>query len=224
MRKYCLLFLVFFLLQAIGAVESPKHEIRAVWLTTIYGLDWPKKPATTEAGRKAQQQELCSMLDKLADANFNTVFLQVRLRGDVIYRSSIEPASKTFSGKYGTMPGYDPLAFAIEECHKRGMECHAWFVTFPVGTDKAVKEQGKLSVVKRKPKLCKRHNGEWYLDPGVPETADYILSLVKELVNGYDIDGIQFDYIRYPEQAKTFPDKAGSSEVWQVYPSGGLAA
>ena len=106
------------------------------------------------------------------------------------------------------MPGYDPLAFAIEECHKRGMECHAWFVTFPVGTDKAVKEQGKLSVVKRKPKLCKRHNGEWYLDPGVPETADYILSLVKELVNGYDIDGIQFDYIRYPEQAKTFPDKA----------------
>lgn len=208
MRKYCLLFLVFFLLQAIGAVESPKHEIRAVWLTTIYGLDWPKKPATTEAGRKAQQQELCSMLDKLADANFNTVFLQVRLRGDVIYRSAIEPASKTFSGKYGTMPGYDPLAFAIEECHKRGMECHAWFVTFPVGTDKAVKEQGKLSVVKRKPKLCKRHNGEWYLDPGVPETADYILSLVKELVNGYDIDGIQFDYIRYPEQAKTFPDKA----------------
>lgn len=69
-------------------------------------------------------------------------------------------------------------------------------VTFPVGTEKAVKEQGKLSVVKRHPKLCKRHNGEWYLDPGVPETADYILSLVKELVNGYDIDGIQFDYIR----------------------------
>ena len=208
MRKYCLLFLVLLLLQTIGAVESPKHEIRAVWLTTVYGLDWPKKPATTEAGRKAQQQDLCNILDRLADANFNTVFLQVRLRGDVIYRSAIEPAAKTFSGKYGTMPGYDPLAFAIEECHKRGMECHAWFVTFPVGTEKAVKEQGKLSVVKRHPKLCKRHNGEWDLDPGVPETADYILSLVKELVNGYDIDGIQFDYIRYPEQAKSFPDKA----------------
>ncbi|WP_075556364.1 family 10 glycosylhydrolase [Parabacteroides timonensis] len=208
MRKYCLLFLVLLLLHPVGAVESPKHEIRAVWLTTVYGLDWPKKPATTEAGRKAQQQDLCNILDRLADANFNTVFLQVRLRGDVIYRSAIEPASKTFSGKYGTMPGYDPLAFAIEECHKRGMECHAWFVTFPVGTEKAVKEQGKLSVVKRHPKLCKRHNGEWYLDPGVPETADYILSLVKEVVNGYDIDGIQFDYIRYPEQAKSFPDKA----------------
>lgn len=208
MRKYCLLLLVLLLLQTTGAVEYPKHEIRAVWLTTVYGLDWPKKPATTEAGRRAQQQELCHMLDRLADANFNTVFLQVRLRGDVIYRSTIEPAAKTFSGKYGTMPGYDPLAFAIEECHKRGMECHAWFVTFPVGTEKAVKEQGKLSVVSRQPKLCKRHNGEWYLDPGVPETADYILSLVKELVNGYDIDGIHFDYIRYPEEAKSFPDKA----------------
>lgn len=209
MKKfYALLFVLLSVAFAAKAVDSPKHEIRAVWLTTIYGLDWPKKPASTEAARKAQQQELCNILDRLADANFNTVFLQVRLRGDVIYRSAIEPASKTFSGKYGTMPGYDPLAFAIEECHKRGMECHAWFVTFPVGTDKAVKEQGKQSVVKRHPKLCKRHNGEWYLDPGVPETSDYILSLVKELVNGYDIDGIQFDYIRYPEQAKSFPDKA----------------
>lgn len=208
MKKFLWLLSFLSLAFIVCAIDPPKHEIRAVWLTTIYGLDWPKEPATTEAGRKAQQEELRFMLDRLADANFNTVFLQVRLRGDVIYRSAIEPASKTFSGKYGTMPGYDPLAFAIEECHKRGMECHAWFVTFPVGTDKSVKEQGKQSVVKRHPKLCKNHNGEWYLDPGVPETADYILSMVKELVNGYDIDGIQFDYIRYPEQAKNFPDKA----------------
>ena len=211
MRKFCLLLIlslalpVFCLLQA---VEPPKKEIRAVWLTTVYGLDWPHKPATTEAGRKAQQQALLDILDRLQEANFNMVFIQARLRGDVMYRSAIEPVSKTFSGKYGELPGYDPLAFVVDECHKRGMECHAWFVTFPLGTEKSVKEQGKLSVVKKKPKLCKRHNGEWYLDPGVPETADYILSLVKEIVNGYDIDGIHFDYIRYPEEAKTFPDKA----------------
>lgn len=202
------MFLILLLIQATGAIEPPQKEIRGVWLTTVYGLDWPQKPATNEAGRKAQQQQVCEILDRLQDANFNTVFLQVRLRGDVIYRSTIEPASKTFSGKQGVMPGYDPLAFVLDECHKRGMECHAWFVTFPLGTDKSVKEQGKLSVVKRNPKLCKLHNGEWYLDPGVPGTADYILSLVKEIVNGYDIDGIHFDYIRYPEAAKTFPDKA----------------
>ena len=106
----------------------------------------------------------------------------------------------------GRATGYDPLAFAIEECHKRGMECHAWFVTFPLGTDKSIKEMGKQSVVHKHPKLCKRHNEEWYLDPGVPGTADYLLSLVKEIVEGYDIDGIHFDYIRYPEEAKKFPD------------------
>lgn len=215
MKKCCFLLLLLFLFCGVKAVDSPKQEIRAVWLTTVYGLDWPTRPATTEAGRKAQQEQLCSILDRLQEANFNMVFLQVRLRGDVIYRSEIEPAANTFSGKYGTMPGYDPLAFAIEECHKRGMECHAWFVTFPVGTEKSVKEQGKLSVVKRHPKLCKKHNDEWYLDPGVPETADYILSLVKELVNGYDIDGIQFDYIRYPEKAKSFPDKSNYQKYGQ---------
>lgn len=218
MRKFCLLFLVILLGKMVGAVEPPKKEIRGVWLTTVYGLDWPHKPATTEAGRLAQQRELCGILDRLQDANFNTVFLQVRLRGDVMYRSAIEPASKTFSGKYGVMPGYDPLAFAIEECHKRGMECHAWFVTFPLGTEKSVKEQGALSVVKKQPKLCKRHNGEWYLDPGIPETADYILSLVKEIVNGYDIDGIHFDYIRYPEEAKNFPDKSVHAKYGKKQP------
>lgn len=154
----------------------------------------------------AQQQALIEILDRLQAANFNMVFLQTRLRGDVIYRSKIEPASNTFSGRWGELPGYDPLAFAIEECHKRGMECHAWFVTFPVGTEKSVKEMGKQSVVRKHPKLCKRHNGEWYLDPGVPGTSDYLLGLVKEIVEGYDIDGIHFDYIRYPEEAKKFPD------------------
>ena len=206
-RGACLLALIGWLCGwTLWAGVPPKREIRAVWLTTVYGLDWPHRPATDARSRLAQQQALTEILDRLQAANFNMVFLQTRLRGDVIYRSKIEPASSTFSGRLGELPGYDPLAFAIEECHKRGMECHAWFVTFPVGTEKHVKEMGKRSVVRKHPKLCKRHNGEWYLDPGVPGTADYLLSLVKEIVEGYDIDGIHFDYIRYPEEAKTFPD------------------
>lgn len=190
------------------AVEPPQKEIRAVWLTSVYGLDWPSKPANSSAAIKAQQEELTDILNSLEDANFNLVFVQARMRGDVMFASDIEPFAKTFSGKYGVSPGYDPLRFVIDECHKRGMECHAWFVTFPVGTERSVREQGKLSVVKKHPKLVKRHKGEWYLDPGVPGTSDYILSLVKELVTGYDLDGIHFDYIRYPDQANTFPDKA----------------
>lgn len=212
MRKSGIVFLLLCSLLGAGgrpamAADPPKQEIRAVWLTTVYGLDWPRRPASTPAARQAQQAELCALLDRLQEANFNLVFLQVRQRGDLIYPSAIEPFSSTFSGKCGVGPGYDPLAFAIEQCHQRGMECHAWFVTFPLGTDKRVKVQGKRSAVKRHPQLCKRHNGEWYLDPGVPGTADYILSLVKELVTNYDLDGIHFDYIRYPEKARTFPDK-----------------
>ena len=141
MRKFCLLLIlslalpVFCLLQA---VEPPKKEIRAVWLTTVYGLDWPHKPATTEAGRKAQQQALLDILDRLQEANFNMVFIQARLRGDVMYRSAIEPVSKTFSGE--VMENYRDMIrslLSLMKCHKRGMECHAWFVTFPLGTEKA---------------------------------------------------------------------------------------
>ncbi|MDH6304138.1 uncharacterized lipoprotein YddW (UPF0748 family) [Parabacteroides sp. PF5-5] len=200
MRKYLLLLLTTLLLQPFYAADHPKREIRAVWIMTFYGEDWPKTTATNEISRKRQQQELCDKLDMLQAANFNTVFLQVRLRGDVIYPSAIEPMNKVFSGKYDVSPGYDPLAFAIEECHKRGLECHAWFVTYPLG-------QGKKTAVKKRPELCKLHEKEWYLDPGMPGTTDYLLSLVKEVVTNYDIDGIQFDYIRYPEKAETFPDK-----------------
>lgn len=207
MKKYLLILFIILLIQPLYAVSYPKREIRAVWITTIYGIDWPKKPATNEVTRKQQQQDLCNKLDRLQEAHFNTVFLQVRLRGDVIYPSAIEPMNRVFSGKFDTSPGYDPLAFAIEECHKRGLECHAWFVTYPVGLVKSVTSKGRKTVVKQKPKLCKLHNGEWYLDPGMPGTTDYILSLVREIVLNYDIDGIHFDYIRYPENAETFPDK-----------------
>ena len=204
MKKLCFILLLYaFCLLPLAAQHPPKHEVRAAWITAVYGLDWPRTRATTPEGIRKQQAELVEILDKLKAANFNTVLFQTRTRGDVLYQSAIEPYNSILTGKVGVNPGYDPLAFAIAECHKRGMECHAWFVTFPLGTEKSVKEQGKLSVVKKKPKLCKRHNGEWYLDPGVPETADYILSLVKEIVNGYDIDGIHFDYIRYPEDRKS---------------------
>lgn len=207
MKKIVLFLLICLFAPEAIAVRPLKTEIRAVWLATVYGLDWPRAAATSESSRERQRQALCGMLDKLQEANFNTVFFQARLRGDVAYRSAIEPFSYVFTGKEGGSPGYDPLAFAVEECHKRGMECHAWFVTFPLGKEEHVRMLGKQSVVKRMPQLCRKHNGEWFLDPGVPGTSDYILSLVREIVENYDIDGIHFDYIRYPEKATSFPDK-----------------
>jgi len=189
----------------LNAQGEPAAEIRAVWLATNWNLDWPAEGKNPEE----QKKQMRMILDKLRQANFNTVLFQVRVRGDVFYQSRIEPWSTYFkkNAPIGALAPYDPLAFVIKECHARGMECHAWVVTFPLGNQKHVKAQKNNSVVSRYPNLCKFHNGEWYLDPGIPQTRDYIISIVDEIVNNYNIDGIHFDYIRYPENAKAFPDQ-----------------
>lgn len=185
---------------------SPKYEIRAAWITTIGGLDWPKTKATSEYGIKLQKEELCRHLDMLKRAKFNTVLFQTRLRGDVIYPSIYETFAESLTGRTGGNPGYDPLKFAIEECHKRGMELHAWMVCIPAGNDRQIKLLGNKSVVKKKPSMCIHFKRAWYLDPGNPETAGYLSAMAKEIVMNYDVDGIHLDYIRYPENGENFPD------------------
>ena len=185
---------------------SPKHEVRAAWITAVYGLDWPRTKATTPASTQKQKDELVEILDKLKEANFNTVLFQTRTRGDVLYKSDIEPYNSILTGKSSKDPGYDPLAFAVEECHKRGMECHAWMVTIPLGGRKHVASLGKQSVTRRQPKICVPYKREYFLNPGNPKTKEYLMSLVKEVVERYDVDGVHFDYLRYPERAFRFPD------------------
>ena len=188
------------------AQANNKYEVRATWLTTLGGMDWPSQKATSAKSIKLQQAELCRILDKLQAAKFNTVLLQVRLRGDVIYPSYLEGYAECLTGKTGKNPGYDPLQFAIEECHKRGLALHAWMVTIPIGSKRQVKLLKHNSVVAKHASICKLFRGNWYLDPGDPATGNYLSQLVREIVARYDIDGIHFDYLRYPEQGKSFPD------------------
>ena len=202
-----LIILAILILVPFQATAQPKHEIRATWLTTLGGMDWPRNKATSAEGIRRQQQELCNILDRLKEVHFNTVILQTRLRGDLIYPSQIETFPEALTGRTGRNPGYDPLAFAIDECHKRGMELHAWIVTIPAGNNRQVKLLGKHSVVHKNRKICKQHDGAWFLDPGHPETADYLSEIVREIVSRYDVDGVHFDYIRYPENARRFPDR-----------------
>lgn len=183
-------------------------EMRAVWLTSIYGLDWPRHTVHKASDIDLQKRELLSILDRLAEAHFNTVFLQVRHRGDLIYRSDIEP----FSSALGNLMvmnqnGYDPLAFAVEECHKRGLACHAWMVALPLGNDKQVQRLAPRGVWSRHRSWTIKHHGEWYLNPALPEVHNYIAQIAQEIVSRYDVDGIHLDYIRYPEEAQSFPDK-----------------
>lgn len=188
-------------------VASPKHEVRAVWLTTLNGLDWPRHKARTSAQVEVQKRELTDILDKLQKAHINTVLMQTRIRGSVIYPSKYEPWDECITGEPGMAPAYDPLAFAVEECHKRGMELHTWVVSIPLGKLDKQKHFSSRSVTRQHPKLCKQVGGEWFMIPGHPETADYIASICQEIAQNYDIDGISLDYIRYPESLYRFSDK-----------------
>lgn len=193
------------------AEEVPvrKQEMRAVWLTTIHGLDWPSKPASNAHDEEVQKRELVRLLDRLEQAGVNTIFLQVRGRGTLIYPSQYETISPDFvSPKSKYELRYDPLAFAIEESKKRGMALHAWFVVMPLGRDRYVNSLPRTAYARKHKPACIRHRGEWYMDPARPETAAHLRNLVKELLDKYDVSGVHLDYIRYPDQSRDFPDMA----------------
>ena len=195
--------------------EHPLRETRAVWLTTIKGLDWPRVMAVDANSRERQKAELVKILDNYKKANINTVIFQTRVRAAVMYPSKIEPWEMSLTGVAGKDPGYDPLAFCIEECHKRGMELHAWVVCIPIGTAQRQSGYGSASIVKKHKELVKTaKNGEMFMLPGKPQTADYIASICKEIAENYDIDGISLDYIRYTENSYKFSDD-------ELYPRGG---
>ena len=176
--------------------QVPKHEVRAVWLTTIGGIDWPHSYAQSPSSIEKQKAELVAILDRLKEANVNTVLVQTRIRGTVIYPSELEPWDGCLSGFPGRTPGYDALRFVIDECHKRGMEAHAWVVTIPVGKWDAL---GCRQLRKRFPGLIRKIGADGYMNPEDHRTGDYLAKICGEIVRSYDVDGIHLDYIRYPE-------------------------
>lgn len=205
MRYLSIIFILFHLAvasygQSFYAVNpNPKYEVRAVWLTTIGGIDWPHSYAQSERSAEKQKEELRAILDRLQKANINTVLLQTRIRATTIYPSQYEPWDSCLSGFPGKSPGYDALQFAIDECHKRGMEVHAWVVTIPVGKWNSY---GCRQLRKRFPRLIKRIDQDGYMDPEATQTGCYLAEMCREIVQRYDVDGIHLDYIRYPETWK----------------------
>lgn len=193
MKRFLYIFLLF---GALTGFAQPKHEVRAVWLTTIGGIDWPSTYAHDGMGIETQKQQFCQMLDRLKKAGVNTVMLQTRVRATTIYPSDIEPWDGCLSGKPGVSPGYDALQYAIDECHRRGLELHAWVVTIPVGKWNTY---GCKRIRQRYPSLIIKIGDEGYMQPEAYLTADYLTNICQEITERYDIDGIHLDYIRYPE-------------------------
>jgi len=156
------------------------------------GLDWPKSHDV-----KKQQSSLTGIVRTLKQQNFNTIFFQVRARGDAYYTSSYEPWAENLTGVPGRNPGYDPLAFLIEQAHKEGIEVHAWFNLYKVGSTRSGTEGQLHHVAGTHPDWVYRNGEEVWLNPGNPLVNPYLIRVALEIVRKYDIDGIQFDFIRY---------------------------
>ena len=207
--RYLLCLIIIFVTLQVQAQEqrhhtSPATEVRAAWLTTNWRLDWPKSQSV-----EAQKNELREILDELQQLKFNVILFQARAQGKVFYRSTLEKPSPYFNSSNG----FDPLAFAIAECHIRGMECHAWITTFPV---ESIRRSKRGAILEKRPSFYKQDRAHWFMDPGRPETKNHLVLIAKEITTNYDVDGIHLDYIRYPDDARKFRDQ----DTYQKYGNG----
>jgi len=204
LRNLLFSVLVFFLFSSF-AFAQPEREVRAVWLTSVYNIDWPHSRL---ASAEVQQNRLRQMLDVLKETNINTILFQVRPNADALYQSAYEPWSEWVTGIRGAVPSYDPLAFVIEESQKRGMEVHAWLnpYRFEITAGEYSGLPGDYS--ETHPELIITHSGRTYFDPGNPATTQLIKKITADMVENYDLDGVVFDDYFYPSGLPNSADQA----------------
>lgn len=201
------MFLVFAVMNTTAFADT--KEMRGAWISTVWNLDWPTVGSRNNEAQ--QKQEFITLLDKLQATGLNSVIVQVRPKGDALYNSSLNPWSDILTGTQGKNPGYDPLAFMIEETHKRGMEFHAWFNPYRIttsGTD--VNALASNNMARKNPSWAIAYNNALYYDPGNPEVVNYLVETVAEVVKNYRVDGIHFDDYFYP--SKSFNDDTSYSK------------
>jgi len=200
-----MLLLAAFLLINLMLSAQPKYEFRAVWVATVNNIDWPSSP---NLSTEQQQQEAVNILNTCEKLGMNAIIFQVRPASDAFYPSNLEPWSRYLTGAPGKAPEpfYDPLQFWIEECHKRGMEFHAWLNPFRVSQN--IKEPlAGNHVAFQHPDWIIKYGNLLYFDPGLPQTGEFVASVVKDIVSRYDVDAIHFDDYFYPYPlAEAYPD------------------
>jgi len=159
--------------------------------------DWPSRVGMTA---EEQQHELRTLLDRARDVGLNAIILHVRMAGDALYPSSLAPWSFYLSGASGVAPSpaYDPLAFAIEEAHARGLQLHAWFNPFRAAIAGLGDSPAASHVRRARPEWVKRYGSQTWIDPGIPAARRAVLDVVREVVRRYDVDGVHIDDYFYP--------------------------
>ncbi len=199
------------------------REFRAVWIATVSNIDWPSKPGLSTW---EQQAELVAILNKAVQLHMNAVVLQVRPATDALYSSKIEPWSEYLTGQMGRPPEpyYDPLAFAVEEAHKRGLELHAWFNPYRSRHPSAKSEIAATHLSTTRPEIVRTYGKHLWMDPGDTAVRAHSTRVLTDVVKRYDVDGIHIDDYFYPYKEKdstgatiVFPD----STTWRAYEASG---
>ncbi|MFD2918499.1 family 10 glycosylhydrolase [Terrimonas rubra] len=185
--------------------NRPKRELRGSWVSSVSNIDWPSSRTLTTA---QQQAELVKILDSLQATNINTVFLQVRPEADALYASNYEPWSYWLTNAQGTAPNplWDPLQFAIDGAHARGMELHAWINPFRAKQSTPALASGH--VASQHPDWTFVSGTITMLNPGIPQVRKYITDVVADIAGRYNVDGIHFDDYFYPYAGMTGQDDA----------------
>lgn len=204
-RIFSILLLLLFAFVATAQTEkSPKREFRGAWIQFINGQFQGMQ-------RDAMQDNLTRQLDVLKSCGVNTIIFQVRGEADAFYESPYEPWSRFLTGKQGVAPEpyWDPLAWMVEQCHRRGMELHAWINPYRAKTKNTQRLAASHPYVQH-PERFFAYDGLYIFDPGLPENRDYICKIVADIVARYDIDGLHIDdyFYPYPVPGKTINDQA----------------
>lgn len=199
------------------------REFRGAWVATVGNIDWPSKAGLTT---QQQQAELLALLDKAVALRLNAIVLQVRPGCDALYASKLEPWSEYLTGTMGRAPEphYDPLAFAVAEAHRRGLELHAWFNPFRARHAAAKSPAASSHISKTRPELVRKYGALLWLDPGEAAVHEHSLRVILDVTRRYDVDGVHLDDYFYPYPEKTaakqvvpFPDDAS----WRKYQKAG---
>jgi uncharacterized lipoprotein YddW (UPF0748 family) len=184
---------------------ASKHQFRGLWIASVANIDWP-----SIAGLPAEQQraELTGWFDLAVRLRLNTIILQVRPTADALWSSRFEPWSQYLTGRQGIDPGYDPLAFAVDEAHKRNLELHAWFNPYRVSMQADPAQLVAEHPARRHPDWTFAYGSKLYYNPGIPDVRQFVQEAILDAVTRYDIDGVHFDdyFYPYPIAGQTLPD------------------
>ena len=211
-KVFYLIFTFFLSMSDVHA--QPKYETRGVWIATLKNIDWPHN---SKENSVKQKQDLIRIINELDALNINTVIFQVRPAADAFYSSSFEPWSEWLTGKQGKVPTnlFDPLQTIVDECHKRGMQVHAWLNPFRLVSNVERSDIAENHISRLKPEWNVPYGKDIYANPGLPEVRQYIGKIVADIVQNYDVDAIHMDdyFYPYPRKGEEFND----SVAFQLY-------